>query len=128
MAEVKLTNRDLAEIFYMILEGNSVRDAAEKFGVSHQRIYKKFDTLGFDFKCNKNYRVASRYPNIAKWLNDHKYNERNLAEKAGVSYSTINKFLNGKQNLRRSNIQKILYVTGLTYEEAFATEIKESEE
>lgn len=44
---------------------------------------------------------------------------REFADKCGISPSTMSRFLNGNTDIRKKNIDKILKVTGLTYEECF---------
>lgn len=44
---------------------------------------------------------------------------RGFAEKCGIAPSTMCRFLNGKTDIQKKNIDKILKVTGLTYEECF---------
>ena len=43
---------------------------------------------------------------------------REFADKCGAP-STMSRFLNGKTDIQKRNIDKILKVTGMTYEECF---------
>lgn len=42
-----------------------------------------------------------------------------FANKCNVAPSTMSRFLNGKTDIQKKNIDKILKVTGMTYEECF---------
>ena len=42
-----------------------------------------------------------------------------FASKCDIPSSVMCRFLNGKTDIRKKNIDKILKVTGLTYEECF---------
>lgn len=44
---------------------------------------------------------------------------REFANKCNVAPSTMSRFLNGKTDIQKKNIDKILKVTGMTYEECF---------
>lgn len=65
-----------------------------------------------------------KYPTIEKFLNSEGISLREFARKCDMPVSTMSRFVNGRTDIKKSNIDKILKVIGMKYEECF----KESEE
>lgn len=65
-----------------------------------------------------------KYWRIEKYIGVEGMSIREFADKCGIAPSTMSRFLNGKTDIQKSNIDKILKVTGLTYEECFSQEKK----
>ena len=63
-----------------------------------------------------------KYPNIQRWLSEHKMSYRAFAEKVGTTDCTICKMLNGSSETRLYIVKGVLEVTGMTFEEAFQEE------
>lgn len=59
------------------------------------------------------------YWRIKKHIRDNGMSIREFSNKCGIAPSTMSRFLNGKTDIQKRNIDKILKVTGLTYEECF---------
>lgn len=118
----KLTNRDLSEIFYMVLEGFTFKDAAEKYMVCESAISYRFKRAGVRFELKHMNCIPSYYPNIRKWMIENRVSERRFANMTGICQSTISFILNGKKRPSMASINKVLKATGMTFEEAFATE------
>lgn len=66
-----------------------------------------------------------KYPRIEKYMNDNELKLAGLAKLCNIPYPTMWRIAEGKREISKSNIDKILNVTGLTYEECFAEEKKE---
>lgn len=64
-----------------------------------------------------------KYPTIEKFFNNDGISLREFARKCNMPVSTMSRFANGKTDIKKSNIDKILKVMGVEYEECF----KESE-
>lgn len=62
------------------------------------------------------------YPAIRDWMQNNNCNFSALADMSGVCNQTISRTLRGASGASKYTIDQILRVTGLTYEEAFATE------
>lgn len=124
----KITNRDLADIFYMLLEGTPIRKIAENYCVSPEAIYKRLGRSGVDVSAVTTRLRSGLYPNLGEWMAEHKIDIYRFANMAGISYTYMRKFLDGKANPSFAIIQKILGVTGLTYEQAFATSQTDTDE
>lgn len=60
-----------------------------------------------------------KYWRIEKYIGIEGMSIREFADKCGIAPSTMSRFLNGKTDIQEKNIDKILKVTGLTYEECF---------
>ena len=60
-----------------------------------------------------------KYPVIEKYMTDHNLSLRELARKCAMPSSTMCRLLNGQTEPSKSTIDKILVVTGLSYEECF---------
>lgn len=61
------------------------------------------------------------YPYLDKWVTDHGMTQRQFAEFLGIDKSTVNKIMNGRNDMSKSTIDLILEKTGMKYERAFAT-------
>ena len=109
-----MTNEQKAEAYLMILNGATIREASEKYGVSYQRIQQMFPGVnrrGRNFKCI--------YPNIGRWIVESRITQPVFGEMVDVSTNTIHHYLSGEREPNKKTIDKILEVTGMTYEEAF---------
>lgn len=60
-----------------------------------------------------------KYIGIEKYIEVEGISLREFARKCNIPVSTISRFVNGKTDIKKSNIDKILKVTGMTYEECF---------
>lgn len=63
-----------------------------------------------------------KYPVIEKYMLDHNLSLREFARRCGIPSSTMCRLLNGETEPVKSTIDKILTVTGLSYEECFREE------
>lgn len=56
---------------------------------------------------------------IRGWMGSNKVSVRELAERMGVSYNTLKTRMSGKTPWKLSDIEKLMEVTGLKFEELF---------
>ena len=63
-----------------------------------------------------------KYPSIEKYMTDHNLSLRGFARQCDMPSSTMCRLLNGQTEPSKSTIDKILAVTGLSYEECFREE------
>lgn len=106
--------------------GLTYQQIADKYGVSRQAVA---DVCG---KYNPKYFQIIKeddciFPNLRKWMNDHKVSRKELTRRIGlVTYAynveVLTTYLKGVVNPRKDVIDKMLKVTGMTYEEMFYTE------
>lgn len=116
-----MTKIERLEAYRMRLEGVPVIQIAKHFGVSRQRIYDILPSTGRPVK-------GCIYPNINEWMIDNEMNAFDLARAIDMSPSGLTDFLRGLHDTRKKYIDKILDVTGLTYEHAFAKEVNNGAE
>lgn len=64
---------------------------------------------------------------IEKYIQIEGISLREFAKKCNMPVSTISRFVNGKTDIKKSNIDKILKVTGMTYKECFKEELEAAE-
>ena len=56
---------------------------------------------------------------IRGWMGSNKVSVRELAKRMGVSYNTLKTRMSGKTPWKLSDIEKLMEVTGLKFEELF---------
>lgn len=121
--ERKLSNKDKAEAYYMRLEGCTLQEIADTFGVTRQAI------IGFIPNVSNKYENSAKsciYPNISRWMIKNKHTYSSFAKIACVSDLALRNALHGKSEPTKITIDAILRITGLTYEDAFSTEETEN--
>lgn len=103
--------------------GMTYEEIGKNFGISRQRV---FQIIGGKTKYQvKPFTTETCiYSGLRKWLNEHKIGTTELTRKIYRNYSSSNresvkKMLNGKLKITKTHIDKILEITGLTYEKAF---------
>lgn len=109
-----MTNEQKAQAYLMLLNGATLKETAETFGVSRQRMQQLFPkafTRGPRIKCI--------YPNIKGWIYENCGTQQKFAELIGVCHKTSHDYLTNRRSPNKEIIDKILEVTGMTYEEAF---------
>jgi transcriptional regulator with XRE-family HTH domain len=101
-------------------KGMSYRQIAEKYGVSYQAIHASCVGAGVaPFK-----KISARgciYPNLRAWLNMDKIRSDRFFQDVGAS--SIRLILNGSMQPKKNVIDRMLKLTGMTYEEMFKEEI-----
>lgn len=120
-----MTNHKIAEMYEMRLNGCTLNEIAERFGISKQRVQQLIPDSG-------NIRFAKAinqciYPNIRKWMYENNSNWSRFAVLSGLSINRIRRALIG-ENITKSVIDKILDTTGLSYEIAFAHDTETGED
>ena len=104
-------------------KGLTYQEIADKYGVSKQCIYMACG------KGNPTYfqpftQKRCVYPNLRNWINDNKICAAELIRRLGYEYtgrtaSWIRTILAGKGNIKKTLIDKLIALTGMTYEELF---------
>lgn len=105
-------------------KGLTYREIAKKYGVSYQNVCQacsRFNPKQFRFHGE----TAVIYPNLRKWMNDNKISIAELVRRLGLSpvsnnITTVSSILKGGSHLRKHQIDNLISVTGMTYEELFA--------
>lgn len=78
-------------------------------------------------KKTRGIHAACIYPGISAWLRSRHMSLMALSKTLGIAYCHIYRIVNGRISPTKRYIDKILQVTGMTYEEAFGDPRKESE-
>ena len=60
-----------------------------------------------------------KYISIESYMKTQGISLHEFAKICGIAPSTMSRFLSGKTDIQKSNIDKILKVTGMSYEECF---------
>ena len=118
-----------SEIYRMERDkGLKYREIAEKYGVSRQWVASacgKWQPSRFTPYDEK----ACRYENLRKWLNNEKLTRNELLRRLGLechnkNYKRLLTILSGRCDFRKREIDKLIALTGLTYEQLFAEDEK----
>lgn len=121
-----MTTERNEKIREMRLSGMTYRDIAEKYGISVQRVQQIAGSVSY-------FRPVSEkdciYKGIRDWLNENRYSRTYLVrlmyeDTHAMLQEKVSRVLKGS-NCTKKMIDKILDVTGLTYEVAFKVEGKE---
>lgn len=114
-----ITNEQKIEMFKMRVEGVPLVEIGEKYGVSKQAVQQM---LGGIIHTPREASRKCAYPSLKKWCADHEMSFRQLAIKAHITPQSIYGKLSGLVGFSQGQIDRILALTGLTYEEAFKRE------
>lgn len=124
-----MTREQKIEMFAMRLDGYTLQEIGDKYGITRERVRQILTTVA----CRKaNIRKVTenlKYPNLSKWMRDNDVSMGELWVKMGnkpanSGTTKISRLLKGDASLglRMDQIKKILEITGMTFEEAFAEE------
>jgi transcriptional regulator with XRE-family HTH domain len=69
-----------------------------------------------------------QYISIENYMRTQGISLREFSNRCGIAPSTMSRFLSGKTDIQKSNIDKILKVTGMSYEECFKEGLNEDKE
>lgn len=98
--------------------GKTYREIADAYGVSWQAVHDACNS-----KCDATKRPRTcLWPHLADWMEDNEVGVTELAEKTGACRNTMYGWFSGKNNPNKVWIDKVLEVTGLSYEYLFADE------
>lgn len=103
--------------------GLTFQEIADKYGVSRQCVAQACSGLTKKhFRYHKEDRFA--YPNLCKWMNDNRVSTSELLQMMGLepvanNHERIRAVCCGKLEPRKHTIDKLLSVTGTSYEWLF---------
>jgi hypothetical protein len=102
-------------------KGMKYREIAEKHGCSYQNVAQACSVMD-----ENHFRLLSEddvvYPNLRRWMNENKVNRTEFSRRLGRGYPSnnhgaVSTWLSGKCFPQKRTIDKIIEMTGLTYEE-----------
>lgn len=105
----------------MRTEGYGFGEIAAHFGVSKATAIRRVKTLCkgvCETKCQEP-RINIVYPAIGKWMRENNVSVYDFASKSGIDIASCYKILSGRTEPRKTNIDRILAVTGGKYETTF---------
>lgn len=107
--------------------GMKYRDIAGKYGVTYQAVAQACASRGSDAQFKAYAEKEVIYPYLRQWLNENKVSRSEFMRRLGVipsgnERSYIGRWFRGINDPSKRIIDKMLTVTGLTYEQLFATE------
>lgn len=108
------------------VSGMTLQQVAEKHGITRQYVSAITCRLGTGhFQLVSATRCV--YPNLRRWMNEHRVGVTELACMVGKSMvandiDKLRRVLRGETQPRKSLIDKLLSITGMTYEKLFAEE------
>lgn len=111
-----MTREEKIKAYVMCLDGATLQEAADEFGVTREYIRQ---ILSPNKRKPKEYYCI--YTGLRNWLIEHKYSCPRFIDECGLPL-TGNTFLTkikGKSEFTIVEIKKILSYTGMTFEEAF---------
>ena len=115
-----MTREEKIKAFEMRLDGYTFEEIGKAFGVSKQAVNQALGVVGTGRKG-----FSCIYPNIKRWITDNKMSCKEFSNKVGFSNHAAYLWFAGKTVPTKTAVDAILKVTGMTYEEAFATETAE---
>ena len=109
-----------------IEDGHSTADVARKYGVSRQYVQQvsgKWGKHRFLIVTEK----QCIYPNWRKWMNENKVSRAEISRRIGnngqgLNIQQISDYMSGKRWPHKNVMDRLLLVTGMTYEEMFSYE------
>lgn len=106
-------------------QGMSYREIADVLGISFQRVH--FLLLGEDCPGDVHFsrikESACPYYNLRNWMNRNRFGRTKMMAHIGLNqHQTFRNYLSGSSAIPKKYIDAILQVTGMTYEECFATD------
>lgn len=107
-------------------QGKTFREIAQKYGVSQQAVARSC-AIHIPDRFKPYHPEEVIYPKLRKWLNDNRISRSEFIRRIGlIPYAnTIARFggyFRGRNYPQKETIDKMLSVTGLTYEELFSLE------
>ena len=123
MALPKMTNKDRADAYLMRLEGASLQEVADRFGVSKQCISQMLPTQERSYQKPRDVKMCV-YPAIREFMDRNRCTYSRLAAMTGIGKNKLRRGLIGETEMTMSTINKILDVIEIPYEDAFRKEAK----
>lgn len=101
-------------------KGLTYRKIAEKYGVSYQAVYSACARLDGTYHNTVITEKGCIYPNLRAWLNADRARRNRFFE--AMKGCSIREYMKGARQPKKGAIDKMLEITGMTYEELFKEE------
>ena len=116
-----MTNDEKVEAYRMRLEGATLQEVADRFGVTREWIRALTPAPEKRGKKKRNHKNII-YPNINKFLYENRHSYSSFAKLIGMSGNAVYRALTGATSPTKKLIDRVLEATDMTYEEAFRGE------
>ncbi len=114
-----MTNEQVLDMVSMRLNGSSLQEIGDKYGYSREYV-RKWMPQGLRGRIKSELAIDKTvYPALKEWLIRRDMPISVFSKMCKVNKCTMDKILHGEVSPTKSNIDKILSVTGFTYEHAF---------
>ena len=113
-----MTKEEKVEMFRMRLEGKTLQEIGNKYGITRERVRQILLHGSREVKINK----RCIYKKLSEDMKKNNITVEKIGEIMGVSRTSAFCKLKGEKPLKINEIKKILKFTGMTFEECFATE------
>ena len=114
-----MTREEKIDAFTMRLDGYTLQEIGDKYGVTRERIRQMFAQVTTESGISrKNY----IYPNIADWMIENDVTQWLFCKELGCGQATISGYLTGRISPSFEFINKVLEITKMPYEVAFSRE------
>ena len=114
-----MTREEKIDAFTMRLDGYTLQEIGDKYGVTRERIRQMFAQVTTESGISrKNY----IYPNIADWMIENDVAQWLFCKELGCGQATISGYLTGRISPSFEFINKVLEITKMPYEVAFSRE------
>lgn len=114
-----MTNEQKVEAYRMRLEGATLQTIGDTFGVSKEYIRQIIPAIEERSWSTRSALNRCVYPNISQWLVENRCTYAKFSELIGAPDASVSRWMNGIHKLSKPTIDRILKVTGMTYEQAF---------
>lgn len=118
MAERIVSKEDKIKMFEMRLDGKTLQQIGDAYGISRERVRQILDFGKVDRRTSIEKMI---YPNIARWMRDNNENPTHIAKLIAVTPSIFIDFLQGKRDMRFSvgTIKQLEQIMEMQFDELF---------
>jgi DNA-binding helix-turn-helix protein len=118
-----MTREEKIDMFCMRMDGYTLQEIGDKYGVTREYVRQVLDVGKRKDKFSK-----IVYPKLKQYMIERKLSIRKLSILIDIQSATATRLLYGESSPTMSTVNKILKLTGLTYEEAFYLEGEDTDE
>lgn len=122
-----MTKQVKLDMFSMRLDGYTLQEIADRYGISKERVRQVMKVGSMDKKMGES-KKKWVYPNAIKWAERNHISVYRIAADTGITPNTLHNALKGKHQPNKTTIDALLRVSGMTYEEFFYQPGKEEGE
>ena len=116
-----MTDKQKKTAYAMLIDGFSLKEVSEATRSDEAVIRKEFGMVFPELKKRRNMN-SGIFPNLENWMRENKVSNKDLASVVEVTPGCMSHLRRGETDIMKRYIDRILAVTGMTYEECFAKE------